>query len=58
MIEKEWHDKYRARMKEMLICDDKFAEETLQAGMGDYDYESDPVDAADEELSYWIDQQT
>lgn len=42
----------KARLVERGL-DAGFAQETLDAGMEDHDYDDDPSDAADEELSYW-----
>ena len=53
-IENAWHERYVARIQERVQdCTREFAEETLQAGMGTYDYDDNPEDAADEELSCW-----
>jgi len=47
-----WHDAYVDQLVKRGL-DRKFAEETLDAGMGGYDYDDNPADAANEELSYW-----
>lgn len=47
-----WHETYKARLVERGL-DAGFARETLEAGMEDHDYDYDPAEAADEELSYW-----
>lgn len=48
----DWQLRYKARLIERGL-DEAFAQETLEAGMSDFDYDDDPADAADEELSYW-----
>lgn len=47
---------WKAQYMEHLIKKGMTFEESkmvYDAGRDDHDYESDPVDAADEELSYW-----
>lgn len=48
----EWHKKY---IETLINCgiNRKVAEECLAGGMGEYDYNDDPEDAALYELSYW-----
>jgi hypothetical protein len=56
MTKDEWHKKYKETiLKYCRDADEKFAEETLQAGMDNHDYDQDPEDAALEEMSYWTD---
>lgn len=50
----QWKDLYVGRFVEKGV-EREFGEATYEAGMGEHDYESDPVEAADEEMSYWID---
>ncbi len=53
-MEKElWHKRYMARMCERAALTEEQAQDALQAGMDDFDYEEDPKDWADEGLSYW-----
>ena len=53
-MEKElWHKQYMARMREGAALTEEQAQDNLNAGMGDYDYDDNPEDWADEELSYW-----
>lgn len=60
MDKEAWHKRYKARLIENGV-DEKSAEESLQAGMGSvlegdgYDYDEDPEDSADMEMSYWTD---
>lgn len=54
MDQKKWHDKFVFQLVSRGL-DQEEALDTLDGNMGDYDYESDPEDAADEELSYWTD---
>lgn len=50
--EDEWLAKYAARMMEAgLDADDAF----MFARMGDNDYDSDPVEAAESEMECWTD---
>ena len=52
--EKEiWHRAYMDRMIEVAKLSEEYAQEALQAAMGEYDYSLDPKDMADEEMSYW-----
>ncbi len=52
MIEEEWHKKYKQTFIDNGV-DEKFAEECLQAGMGEYEYDEDPEFCAESEMSYW-----
>lgn len=47
-----WHEGYKARLMERGL-DAGFAQTILDAGLGGFDYDDDPSDAADEELSCW-----
>lgn len=47
-----WHKRYKQQLIDAGV-DEEFAEEWLQAGMGEYDYEEEPEDYADSEMSYW-----
>lgn len=40
-----WHEGYKARLMERGL-DAEFAQATLEAGMGEFDYDEDPSDAA------------
>lgn len=52
----EWHRKYVQRLIDQYAFTEADAEEVYKAGSDDHDYEeSDPEDAADEEMSYWGD---
>lgn len=55
MDKEEWHKRYKATIKEALGGWEATAEECLQAGMGNYDYEDNPEEAANMEMSYWDD---
>ena len=50
-----WHDCYMDRLQVMGALTIEQAEDALEAGMGDYDYDMNPLDAADDEISYWGD---
>jgi hypothetical protein len=50
-----WHLKYKIRLMDRGGLTESEAEDALQAGMDEYDYEEDPVDFADHEMSYWTD---
>ena len=50
----EWHNKFIAQLMSRGLEREE-AEDTLAGNMGDHDYEDDPKDAADDELSYWTD---
>jgi len=52
MDKEEWHKRYTQYMLEIGLSQEE-AEAILQAGMGDYDYDSDPEMYASDELSYW-----
>ena len=54
MMEKDlWHECYIERLMEKAALTEEQAKDVLEAGMGDYDYDGNPYDAADDELSYW-----
>ena len=55
MTPNEWHDRYIARLVVKAEFTYGEAEDNFQAGMGEYDYDDDPEDAADTEMSYWTD---
>ncbi len=50
-----WHRKYKDRLIERGGLTEVQAEETLRAAIGSdmIDYEDDPEDCADDEMSYW-----
>ena len=48
-----WHRKYIDRMKTIAGLTEKEAKDALDAGMGEYDYNDNAIDAADSEMSYW-----
>ncbi len=52
MDKEEWHRRYKQSLIDNGV-DEKFAEECLQAGMGEYDYEDSPEECALSEMSYW-----
>jgi len=52
MNKEEWHKRYKDYMVAMGVSQEE-AEAALQAGMGNYDYGSDPEMSASDELSYW-----
>lgn len=51
MIKKEWHDRHKKRLMEIAKLTDTKSEDTLNAGMGEYDYDDIPEDSADTEMS-------
>ena len=51
--QKEWHKKYKDTIKARAGLSNKEARMCLEAAMPDVDYEDDPVDAVEDELSYW-----
>lgn len=55
MNEAEWHEIYKKRMMERTAGDEAFGQMVLETAIegGDIDYENNPIDAADEELTYW-----
>ena len=55
MDREEWHRKYKARLIDVAKISEDDAKASLEAGMGHYDYDDDPADSADEEMSYWSD---
>lgn len=52
MKKSEWHTKYKQAFIDNGV-DEKFAQECLDAGMGEYDYNDDPAESALMEMSYW-----
>jgi len=53
MAKEAWHRRYKDRLIQCGGLTEDQAEASLQAGMGEYDYEVDPKDAADDDMSYW-----
>jgi hypothetical protein len=49
--QKKWHEAYVNRMIERGV-NRALAEQTYEAG--EHDFSEGPVDAADDELSYWV----
>ena len=52
ILKERWHKKYKQTLIDNGV-DEKFAEDCLQAGMGEYDYDDDPESNALDEMSYW-----
>lgn len=50
-----WHRRFKARLIEVAGLTNKQAQEYLDAGMGEYDYDEKPEEMADSEMSYWDD---
>lgn len=50
----EWRDAYIARLVERGVSE-AFAAATFDANAEGHDFDSDPIEAADDELSYWGD---
>ena len=55
MTPEEWKERYIARLVVKADFTYREAKDTLNAGMGEHDYDDNPEDAADEEMSYWTD---
>ena len=55
MDREKWHQKYIRTLMEQGGLSYGGAVDCLSAGMGDYDYNDDPEDAALTEISYWSD---
>jgi len=53
MNQEEWHKRYIAHLQKRGGLTRTEAEDTLKAGTGEHDYNDDPEDAANEEMSYW-----
>ncbi len=52
----EWKMRYMARiLARCPSCTPKDAEEVYAGGIGCHDYDDDPEDAADDEVSNWTD---
>lgn len=54
MNPQEWHTRFMAQLMRRGLEKEE-AEDTLAGNMGAHDYENSPEDAADDELSYWTD---
>ena len=50
----EWRKKYVDRLMEHGVWRE-LAEKSFEIGKGQHDYSYSPEDAADKEISYWID---
>jgi len=55
MEKAEWHERYIKYLQRRAGLTRTEAEDTLNAGMGDHDYDDSPEDSAEEEISYWTD---
>ena len=53
MEKEEWMRRYKARMIERGLSDDEAQNCTDAASLDPINFEYDPEDAADDELSYW-----
>lgn len=53
LFEDRWKTKYIQRLMDKAEMSHETATECFDGGLTDIDWESDPNDAADEELSYW-----
>ena len=53
MDEKEWHILYIKRLMKVGGLTQTEAEDSLEAGLDAYNYDDDPEDSADDEMSYW-----
>lgn len=50
---REWHRQYKARLIEVVKLSEAQAQKCLDARMGEYDYDEEPKEMADSEMSYW-----
>lgn len=55
MKPKEWRERYIVQLQKRGELTREQAEDILIAGMGEHDYNDNPEDAADAELSCWTD---
>lgn len=49
----KWHERYELRLMAVAGLSLGEAQDSLMAGMGNYDYSEKPEDEADEEMAYW-----
>lgn len=49
----DWHERYKKELIEVAGIPQTEAEDCLMAGMGKFDYDDNPEDSADDEMSYW-----
>ena len=54
MEQDEWRRKFIGRLMEVAVPQ-IMADEVFAANIDDHDYTEDPIDAANEEMSYWDD---
>jgi hypothetical protein len=52
----EWHERYKERLISVGLLTESEAQDSLEAGLGNYDYNDVPEDSADDEMSYWGDE--
>ena len=52
MKPREWHKRYKQCLINQGVTK-RFAQKCLDAGMGEYDYDDEPEEAAISEMSYW-----
>lgn len=55
MNKRQWKKIYKQTLIQVSGIDKKFAEECYQAGLENHDYDDDPADSANMEMSYWTD---
>lgn len=55
MNKETWHRRYIQRLVIKGQMTFREAKDILEAGMGNYYYDDDPEDSADDEMSYWSD---
>lgn len=48
-----WRDLFIARLMEISGCEDAFASDVFMEGLGEWDYELDPAEVADDEMEDW-----
>ena len=51
--QEEWHRRYKQQIINSSGLSDQEAQDCLDAGMGEYDYNENPEDMALSEMSYW-----
>ena len=53
MTPKQWKEKYIQELMDRTLLSRKEAINIYEAGINDHDFESNPLDAVLDELSYW-----
>ena len=49
----KWHERYKERLMSVVLLTKKEAQDSLEADLGNYNYNDVTEDIANDEMSYW-----